>query len=243
MSAAPDYYRVYDPSAEFSNELGTFRCVTRQIATLVLPDGQIVVGDPLVDLSPTPFATVAPGGEYPVLIAIAQLNSAEGVDERIACAMVRFSSAEPQRWVMATTETQDLSSLKKDEIFGYGVDSGTGCFASVEAATALQRRMEADEAYADRIIEEAEKVYVSTRDWASVVPDTASRSNVVIFSSGFGDGFYASYWGYDSAGRPVCLVTDFGLVGSDPHDSARPEPNKTSGVLQQLVSTFRRWLR
>lgn len=243
MSAAPDYYRAFDPSAEFSNELGTFRCVTRQIATLVLPDGRIVVGDPLVDLSPTPFTAVAPSGEHPVLTAIAQLNSSEGVDERIACAMVRFSDAEPQRWLMATREGQDLNTVKDDEIFGYGVDSGTGCFASVEAATALNRRMEADEAYADRIIEEAEKVYVHTRDWVSVVPDPASNANVVIFSSGLGDGFYASYWGYDGAGTPVCLVTDFGLVGSSQDGAAEPGPNEAPGVLQKVVNTFHRWLR
>jgi hypothetical protein len=243
MSIAPDYYRAFAPSVEFSNELGTFRCVTRQIATLVLPDGRIVAGDPLVDLSPTPFARVAPGGEHPVLIALARLDSVEGVDERIACAMVRFSDAAPRSWVMATQETQDPTTLKQGEIFGYGVDSGMGCFASVEAATALRRRMEVDEAYADHVIEEAGKVYVHTRDWASVVPDPASRFNVVIFSSGLGDGFYASYWGCDDAGSPVCLITDFGLVGQDPDDSAGPVPDDSPGVLQRVVNKLHRWFR
>lgn len=231
----PDFYRAFDPSAEFHNVYGTFRCVTRQIALLSVPSGRIVAGDPLVDLSVTPFATVVPPGEYPVLLAIARRRRPEGVDERIACAMVRFSDAQPERWVIATTPEQDPAELEEGEIFGYGVDAGMGCFASVEAAVALQRRMEADEAYADHITDESEKVYVSTRDWASVVPEPGGTANVVAFSSGMGDGFYASYWGLDGAGSPVCLVTDFQLVD--------PAPEESPGVVDRLIASVRRWGR
>jgi Protein of unknown function (DUF4241) len=34
----------------------------------------------------------------------------------------------------------------------------------------------------------------------------------VIFSSGFGDGYYASYFGYDGEGELVALMTDFLVV-------------------------------
>jgi hypothetical protein len=233
MMQTPDFYRAFDPSAEFRGVVGTFRCVTRQIGLLAVPSGRVVVGDPLTDLSPIPFATFVPRGEHPVLVAIARLRRPEGVDERIACAMVRFSDAPPERWVIATTPEQDPAELEEGEIFGYGVDSGIGCFASVEAAVALQRRMEAGEAYADYIVEEAEKVYVSTRDWASVVPEPGGTANVVLFSSGMGDGFYASYWGLDGAGTPVCLVTDFQVVD--------PAPEGAPGIVDRLIATLRRW--
>ena len=36
--------------------------------------------------------------------------------------------------------------------------------------------------------------------------------NVAVFSSGWGDGFYASYWGEDEAGNVLALVTDFGVL-------------------------------
>jgi len=39
-----------------------------------------------------------------------------------------------------------------------------------------------------------------------------------MFSSGFGDGFYASYFGLDASGEVVALVTDFAVVDWD----ARP---------------------
>lgn len=39
--------------------------------------------------------------------------------------------------------------------------------------------------------------------------------NVMIFSSGYGDGFYASYWGFDDTGSPVALVTDFRVLDNE----------------------------
>jgi Protein of unknown function (DUF4241) len=34
----------------------------------------------------------------------------------------------------------------------------------------------------------------------------------VIFSAGWGDGFYASYWGLNAKGEPLKLVTDFNVL-------------------------------
>jgi hypothetical protein len=35
---------------------------------------------------------------------------------------------------------------------------------------------------------------------------------VIAFSSGWGDGSYPSFWGYDADSQPVALVTDFGVL-------------------------------
>lgn len=48
-------------------------------------------------------------------------------------------------------------------------------------------------------------------DWANVQVSDRTQANIVAFSSGCGDGAYASYWGYDSAGNLVSLLTDFSL--------------------------------
>src|SRR4029078_4230104 len=37
-------------------------------------------------------------------------------------------------------------------------------------------------------------------------------ANIVMFTSGWGDGFYASWFGYDAQGRVAALVTDFAVV-------------------------------
>jgi len=41
-------------------------------------------------------------------------------------------------------------------------------------------------------------------------PDTGG--NAIAFSSGYGDGSYASYWGFTADDELACLVTDFGVL-------------------------------
>jgi len=49
-------------------------------------------------------------------------------------------------------------------------------------------------------------------NWGSVIVCEDTRLNVVMFSSGYSDGFYASYWGFDADDNVVCLVTDFNVL-------------------------------
>ncbi|GEM_PF-2788441 len=58
----------------------------------------------------------------------------------------------------------------------------------------------------------AKPVYIHTREWADFQLEDETGLNVVYFTSGFGDGLYPSYWGYDGAGDLACLVTDFEVL-------------------------------
>jgi hypothetical protein len=58
---------------------------------------------------------------------------------------------------------------------------------------------------------------------ANVCIDPSSGANVVAFTSGFGDGSYSTYVGYDAAGHPMALATDFGVV--DQPDAGADESN------------------
>jgi hypothetical protein len=40
----------------------------------------------------------------------------------------------------------------------------------------------------------------------------AGEANIAMFESGWGDGFYASYFGFDEEGRVAALVTDFATI-------------------------------
>ena len=43
-------------------------------------------------------------------------------------------------------------------------------------------------------------------------PIDGNPLNVAIFDTGFGDGSYRSFWGLDSAGQPLLLMTDFEVL-------------------------------
>ena len=138
----------------------------------------------------------------------------------LAC--LRFSDKPVVRWEMAVIAGQDVSTLQEGHIFGYPVDAGMGCFMDVESAKLyLQRFSELNEeikkkkgpdAYAnlyDDLIEPAMQES-GEFDFLDFRPYADKPNNVLLFTSGWGDGFYASYWAFDAENRPVALVTDFG---------------------------------
>ncbi|MDB9527506.1 DUF4241 domain-containing protein [Oscillatoria sp. CS-180] len=60
-----------------------------------------------------------------------------------------------------------------------------------------------------------EYLYDRKGGWANFCIDENTGANVVAFNSGWGDGGYASYWGYGADGEIACLVTDFELFRSN----------------------------
>lgn len=178
------------------------------LGELVAPSGVIVACDPLTAIAPKPFARRIAPGRYPILVSVAQL--ADG-DQRVACAQVRLSDAPVARWEMARLEGQEQVALGEGEFFGYAVDAGVGCFMDAQAASALDAHYERDESYDEALIDALEAHHTDSWDYADIALDEGSGLNAIMFTSGWGDGVYASYWGYDASGAPVCLVTDFSL--------------------------------
>jgi hypothetical protein len=174
---------------------------------VVLPSGRLVASDAMI-VDGLPFTTTVEPGRYPVSILLADLD---GPDERVAAAMVHLAPADPVRWELALVEGQDPSVLGPDEVFGYGVDSGSGAFTSPEAVEWLADpdRYEAysDAVFAEMFPEDGSIVLVAETE---VDPD--SGANVVAFASGFGDGSYPTFVGYDVDDEPVVVVTDFGVL-------------------------------
>ncbi|NOT69817.1 MAG: DUF4241 domain-containing protein [Hyphomicrobium sp.] len=48
--------------------------------------------------------------------------------------------------------------------------------------------------------------------YSFVLMQPLGEVNVAMFHSGWGDGFYASYFGYDADGNVAALVTDFATI-------------------------------
>jgi hypothetical protein len=182
------------------------------LGELVLPTGRIVACDPfLVFGDEEPFTRGVAPGRYPVLVNVVE---AEG-DARVGYAIVRFGERPPVRWEMALVPGQDAGMLGEGEFFGYGVDAGTGCFMDAQVARVLAERATEENEHNGDLLEAMEKTYVHTWSWVDVVLDPATGANVVVFSSGWGDGSYPSFWGFDEGGAVACLVTDFGIFWSE----------------------------
>lgn len=178
--------------------------IVYRLSDLSLPSGQIIASDGLI-MNNEPFSQHVEVGSYPLFLAIADFNG----DERIAFALLRFTQSPVASWEMAVVKGQDASKLDSDQIFGYGVDSGTGCFCDPGAQQIINELSDPDMKFCNHIINEMQQSYKHTRSWISI---ETPRGSAALFSSGYGDGCYASYFGLDSSGKVVALVTDFGIV-------------------------------
>jgi hypothetical protein len=148
-------------------------------------------------------------GTYPVTLLTAA--PAGGGPGDVAAAMVRFAPGDPVRWEMAVVEGQDPATLEPGAIFGYSVDSGTGAFTSAEARAALDDA-DAFEAYMTSVLAALEPSGDVAVLSADIPIDPGSGANAIVFPSGLGDGYFASYFGVDAAGTPIVLLTDFALI-------------------------------
>jgi len=218
---APPYparlYAASERGSTLTGRLGEIKVERQIIEDIEFPSGQVVACDPLTLSGARAFEqTIAPGA-YPVELYTATI--ADHSDPRVAIAILRVAPTPPVEWKMATLPGQRLTDLRPGHYFGYGVDSGTGSIMDLAAASRLEHNLHTYDSYMDRLIEAMQANTVTTGDWAMVTLDVHSGLNCAIFSSGIGDGVYASYWGYDDAGQVACLMTDFGLLIEDDQDS------------------------
>ena len=181
------------------------------LASVKISSGRITACDPLTGTG-KPFDGYADPGEYAVVIW-----RRNGVD-RIAGAELKLADARPVRWEMALQEGQDSKRLDPDFKSGYPVDAGYGCFADAEAITLF---MERDRQLQESLGESYISLYDNLADeeleknngiWADIKPFDDQELNIVMFESGWGDGYYSSYWGLDEKGKRVSLLTDFGII-------------------------------
>lgn len=198
------------------------------IGELYLPTGQIIAGDPFFINDHKPFKTKVNPGKYPVKLLI---HKVEEDHYRVAFAKVQFSKSQATHWTLALTEDitdEQINSLQLGEFFGYGVDAGLGCFTDVETNNIFSAVMDKfysdnpDKNYYDDLLAEEFKntsgqhpLSRDLGDWNNHFPRQGDNNNVIMFASGWGDGFYPTYWGTDSNRKIVELITDFNVVGGE----------------------------
>ena len=177
-----------DLEAHFTEKvIGNMAVDVLDIGTVHFPTGQIFACDPLVELEDTlPFLQTIPAGTYPVKICVVP---SEQYGDRYACVKVEVSQEKPVRYELGMVGNEDLDEeLGEDEYFGFGVDAGMGCVADIQTQNAKAHP----------------KYQGDCGDWLNwTVPGT--DCNLPIFASGWGDGYYPVYFGYDAKGK-ICAV-------------------------------------
>lgn len=186
-----------------------------EIGILALSSGKIIACDPVYNPENEYFTKQVTPGKYPVMLYIDTLENAVGIVK------IKFSDALPVRWEMALCEGQNPADLGKGEYFGYNVKSGLGCFMDAETAPILRYvQQQVQVQLGDDYIDYYDNVLMEelTRNadvFSNHFPTPDSDLNVMIFSTGWQEGIFASYWGYDADGNVACLLTDFNLFDNE----------------------------
>lgn len=197
--------------------IGNMKVDVLDIGTVHCPTGKIFACDPLIEMEDSlPFIQTIPAGTYPIKICVVP---SEEYGNRYACAKLEISNEKPMRYEMGMVGEENLyEDLDDDSYFGFGVDAGMGCIADIQFQIAFKeywaKRLEKDpdiDPYNDLFCELLEenakshpKYQESHGDWLNwTIPNT--NYNIPIFSSGWGDGYYPVYFGYDK-NNEVCAV-------------------------------------
>ena len=194
-----------------SDEIMGQQLETMEIGNVSLPSGKVVVRDPLVYLNAnqSPYFVQAPKGDFPVTIAVVK---SEDWGDRYAVVKVEFTKEKPVVYREALVGIEELEDVTEDDFFGFGVDAGLGCITDAEVLPFVDKF--ADEANVDNLYDDyfAEIFAQSYKDHPKNQRDAGDWINwkvphteyhIPMFASGFGDGEYPVYFGYD-ANENIC---------------------------------------
>ena len=183
-----------------------------------LPTGQVVCTDPMYRELAWPQSWTTSKGQYPVYLYFGLEPNFAG---RVAYAELVFKDEIPEYWEMSLISEKLLADSFERKMNGmYPVENGLSCFADFETFRIYEQeikefyQLHKSGNYYNDVLEEHFKensnIPPSSRgeDWICYKPAKAN-GNIVMFSSGYGDGLYPRYVGYDKNGNVVKLVTDF----------------------------------
>ncbi len=192
------------------------------VGNVDFPSGRVIVADPLCYLfgdhviAPVLKLRI-PCGSYPAEVSICRN---ENIGIRMCTARLRIKDTRAVRYELAESEEDSAAFKASDGVMhGFPVDAGMMCFIDADAAENYAKFLEKwhkenpgknhyDDYFAAFFEESDNKLPAYQREGGDFIewtnPDTNER--MVQISSGFGDGFYQSFWGFDESGEICELI-------------------------------------
>lgn len=198
------------------------------IGKINCPTGRIVVADPLAYLPSNQFSPILdmqiPPGEYPVDVAICRSDE---IGIRMCTVRLKIKDSEVVEYKLANPTKESAAFVASDGVLsGFPVDAGMISICDEQVAKEYKDFLDDwykenpngnhyDDYFAKFFKESEEKLPQYQREGGDFIewenPNT--KNKLVMAASGFGDGFYQSYWGYDSDNEICELIVP--LVNPD----------------------------
>ena len=181
------------------------------VGTIDCPTGEIMIGDPLAYMprfSPI-LADAIQAGSYPIEVAICR---SEELGIRMAAVRMKITENKATRYQLAKPTEESAAFKASDGVAcGFPVEAGMLSICDVQVANEYdaflqkwhqenEHKNHYDDYFAQLFKESEERLPQYQREGGDFIewenPDTHHR--LVMVASGFGDGFYQFYWGYDN---------------------------------------------
>lgn len=217
------FEKAYFPGTVVKEDSVEIKFYAATIGKLKVVSGKIIACDPVLMMDTMrSLAATFPTGEFPVQLAIAMIHT----DQRVAFSRILFSDKPVAKWEVALLPGQQSLAVGDTTYYGYGVDAGTGAFIDSVAYLSFDSLSNKDHDLTTRVFTEMMDIHY--RDtWDYIVP-LFKGYNLAAFSTGYGDGTYGSYIGYDADGKICRLLTDLQVVSWKMPSSKGTAPDKNS---------------
>jgi hypothetical protein len=181
------------------------------LGPLMITSGKLVVADPFVSTDEQPLGLDVPLGSFPVRLAVLQGAMGRG---RVAFARLDISDRPIVRWEDARPLDMQRDAENPQGEWGFSIDSGVAAFFDADAGRAASAAVEQDETFFDSWLEKGQNAGIRDKGapgaFRLTVP--AGPANVVAFDSGWGEGVYRVYAGFDADGGLAALLADFDIL-------------------------------
>lgn len=217
LLASPTNFNHYFTATEICEK----KLFHLSLGEVKLPTGRVIVRDPLVYLQSDaqPYFIPVPKGTFPLTVLVMEVDQDH---YRYVAFRVKLSDKEAVQHTEALLGNEDLERFDPGEYFGFNVDAGLATIVdekTKDAYCAFEQQWMAShpdgDIYHDYLAGEFKKSYEnnpqyqrSGGDWINfAIPGT--DLSIPMIQSGYGDGAYPVYYGYDQDGAICEIIVQF----------------------------------
>lgn len=188
-------------------EFGRMQIERIEAGKLKLSTGRIIATDPILMYDDESYSEHVKPGTYPVNIYVGKTKNRK---KQTVASELRFSDNDAVKWEMALLKGESAKGFAHDEFMGFEVENGLGCFMDESVMEILDVMSEEELDKYEKNVRDAVKN--SECSCADMIIDKKTGRNIVIFASGWNEGTFPTYYGFDKDNKLARLVTDFMVI-------------------------------
>ncbi|WP_313370507.1 DUF4241 domain-containing protein [Sedimentibacter sp.] len=188
-------------------EFGRMKIEKIEAGKLKLKTGKIIATDPILMYDDESYSERVKPGTYVVNIYVGKTDNRKS---QTVVSELRINDNEPVKWEMALLKGESSNGFSHDEFMGYEVEHGLGCFMDESVMEILDVMDDAELDIYEKSIKDA--VRRNEYSCADILIDKNNGCNIVVFATGWNEGTFPTYYGYDKNNKLSRLVTDFMVI-------------------------------